>query len=87
MLTPRPHWLAALALLACSTEHRDGGPLFQKINTSDPTLVWLASAMPAQVGAVRIKVNGSSSSGTSAGTMATPTHLTSTSRAECISSR
>jgi hypothetical protein len=60
MLTLRPHWLAALALalVACSTEHRDGDPLYQKINTSDPNLVWLASALPAQVGAVRIKVNG-----------------------------
>lgn len=60
MLTPRPHLLAALALvlLACSTEHRDGDPLYQKINGSYPNLVWLASALPAQVGAVRIKVDG-----------------------------
>jgi hypothetical protein len=47
-----------LALLACSTEHRDGDALYQKINASDPNLVWLVSVLPAQVGAVRIKVNG-----------------------------
>jgi hypothetical protein len=60
MLTLRPHLVAALALalLACSTEHRDGDALYQKINASYPNLVWLASALPAQVGAVRIKVNG-----------------------------
>ena len=60
MLTLRPDLLAALALalLACSKEHLDGDPLYQKINTSDPNLVWLASALPAQVGTVRIKVNG-----------------------------
>ena len=60
MLTLRPHLLAALALalLACSTEHRDGEPLYHKINGSSPDLVWLVSALPAQVGTVRIKVNG-----------------------------
>jgi hypothetical protein len=60
MLTLRPHLLVALALalLACSTEHRDGEPRYQKINASYPNLVWLASALPAQVGTVRIKVNG-----------------------------
>src|SRR6478735_9550959 len=62
MLTLRPHWLAALplalALLACSTERPDGGPLYQKVNASYPNLVWLASALPIQVGAVRIRVNG-----------------------------
>ncbi len=60
MLTLRHHLLAgfALALLACSTEHRDGDPLYQKINGSYPNLVWLVSALPAHVGTVRIKVNG-----------------------------
>ena len=60
MLTLRPHLLASLALtlLACSPEPLDGDPLYQKINASYPNLVWLASAMPAQVGTVRIKVNG-----------------------------
>jgi len=59
MLTLRPLLLAALALaLACSTEHPGGDPLYRKVNTSDPDLVWLASAMPIHEGAVRIKVNG-----------------------------
>jgi len=60
MFTLRLHVLAALALalLACSTAHPDGDPLYQKVNTTDPNLVWLASAMPAPVGPVRIKVNG-----------------------------
>lgn len=60
MFILRPHWLAAvaLAMLACSTEHRGGGAAYQTINSSDPDLVWIASAMPAQVGTARIKVNG-----------------------------
>jgi hypothetical protein len=58
MVTLRPHLLAALALLACSAEHGDGDPPYQKINASYPNLVWLATAMPAQVGPVRIKVDG-----------------------------
>jgi hypothetical protein len=62
MLTLRPHFIAALApalaLLACSTEHPGGDPLYQKINATYPNLVWVASAMPAQVGTVRIKVDG-----------------------------
>ncbi len=60
MLTLRPRLLAALALtlLACSAEPPDGEPPYQKINASYPNLVWLASALPDQVGAVRIKVNG-----------------------------
>jgi hypothetical protein len=60
MLALRPHLLAALALglLACSKEHRDSDPLYRKINASDPDLVWLVSVLPAQVGAVRIKVDG-----------------------------
>jgi hypothetical protein len=60
MSTLRPHFLAALAvvLLACSAEHRDGDPLYQKINASSPNLVWLVSGLPAHVGTLRIKVNG-----------------------------
>lgn len=60
MLALRRHFLAALALalLACSTQHLDGDPRYQRVNTSDPNLVWIACAMPAEVGPVRIKVNG-----------------------------
>jgi hypothetical protein len=60
MLTLRPLLLAALALapLACAAEPHGGAPLYQKINASYPDLLWVASALPAEVGTVRIKVNG-----------------------------
>jgi hypothetical protein len=62
MLTLRPHLLAALALalapLACAAASHEGDPLYQKINAAYPDLVWVASALPAEIGTVRIKVDG-----------------------------
>src|SRR5678815_3639131 len=60
MITPRPHLLAVLilSLVACSTQHLDGFDIYQPINPSNPSLVWLDSSLPAQMGHVRIKVDG-----------------------------